>query len=402
MKFCSFSLLLFFQAFCLAQSDLDYFIKSKVEESYNNLDSSIYFVSKAISIKPEFIYYSHRAGLFFKKNDYSKAIEDYKQASQNGENINNYYIAKCYSITHNWEQANIWLRKYLSGNNKLPSNVIKTDTCFEAFKNNILWTEIWKNNWYSNLENYIAEIYYLYSKKANSEIFDVIDTALKYYPQNDELWLWRAKAFELGNNPKEVLLSIDNAIRFNTNRSDLFFMRAKLLNKNGKYKKAITDYTRALNIEPSNILLLKERGLAKIEIGDYNGAFNDLLKYQYFYYKDANSLYYAGKAAYLNKNLQQAINAFSIALKIDNSIANCYFERGRCFLEDNKLDTAFSDFCMAIDLNPNNGEYFFYRGLNYFELKNNTGACSDWEKAKNLNFIQAEQYMLRVCSKINK
>jgi len=399
-----------FLIFCLTlistitfpQSDLEYFIKSKVEESYNKSDTSIYFVSKAISIKPEFIYYSYRASLYFKKNDYNKAVEDFLQASQSGDNINNYNIAKCYSILQNWEQTNIWLRKYLSGNNKLPSNIIKTDSCFETFKNNKLWTEVWKNNWYSNLENYIADIYYLYSKGTDAEIFDVIDSALKYYPQNDELWLWRAKAFEFGNNPKEVLLSFDNALKFNPNRADILCMRAKLLNKNGKYKKAITDYTNALNIEPYNIQLLKERGLAKIEIDDFKGALEDLTKYQSYYYIDANALYYAGKAAYLNKSLQQAIALFSNALKIDNSLANCYFERGRCYLEENKLDTAFNDFCMAIDLNPNDGEYFYYRGLNYFELKNNIGACSDWEKAKNLNFIQAEQYMLRVCSKMRK
>lgn len=385
-----------------AQTDLDYYIKSKVEESYNKIDTSIILVSKAIDLKPESIYYTQRANLFLKNKNYNNAISDFTKASESGNNNSNYEIAKCYALLQNWEQTDIWLRKYLSGSDKTPSNIIKTDSSFTKFKNTEQWTEIWKNNWFSEYENYITDIYYLYKKGFHSDIYDVIDSALKHYPQKDELWLWRAKAFEYGNNPKEVLLSLDNSIKCNPNRADILYLRAKLLFKNGKFKKAIIDYTNALNVEPFNILLLKERGLAKIEVEDYTGAINDFVTYQSFYYKDANAFFFAGKSAYLNKDINKAIDFFSKALNIDNSLANCYNERGRCYLDNGDYNNAFSDFCMAIDMNPNNGEFFYYRGLTYFELKNNIGACSDWEKAKNLNYLQAEQYMLRICSEIKQ
>lgn len=398
-KFCCLLLLIFIiQTLCFPQTDLDYFIKSKVEESYNKVDSSIFLASKAISLKPKSIYYIQRANLYLKNNDYNKAITDFTKASEN--NNANYQIAKCYAFLQNWEQTALWLRKYLSGKNKIPSNVIKTDTSFLKFKNNLLWTEIWKNNWYSDYENYIADIYNLNAKGFNSDIYDLIDSALKHYPQKDELWLWRAKAFELGNNPKEALLSLDKAIKCNPNRADILALRANILEKNGKNKKAITDLSNALNIEPWNMQLLKQLGITKIEITDFNGAIDDLLKYQSFYYNDANSLYFAGHAAYLNNDLPKAIEIFTKALNIDGSNSDCYFERGRCYLDKTNYNTAFSDFCMAIDLNPNKGEYFYYRGLTFFDLKNNIGACSDWEKAKNLNYLQAEQYMLRICSEI--
>ncbi len=400
MKFFVLFYLLTSVCFTFAQSDLDYFIKSKVEESYNKIDTSIILISKAIDIKPESNYYTQRACLYLKNKLYNNAISDFKKVTESGNNNSNYEIAKCNALLQNWEQADIWLRKYLQGTNKLPSNIIKTDSSFTEFKKTFQWTEIWKNNWFSEYENYIADIYYLYKKEVHSDIFDIIDSALKHYPQKDELWLWRAKAFEFGNNPKEVLLSLDNAIKLNPNRADILYLRAKLLYKNGKFKKAITDYTNALNIEPYNIIQLKELGLAKLEITDYNGAINDFIKYQSFYYKDANALYLAGKSAYLNKDNTKAIDFLSKALKIDNSLAYCYNDRGRCYLDKGDYNMAFSDFCMAIDLNPNNGEYFYYRGLTYFELKNNLGACSDWEKARNLNYIQAEQYMLRICSNL--
>jgi len=52
---------------------------------------------------------------------------------------------------------------------------------------------------------------------------------------------------------------------------------------------------------------------------------------------------------------------------------------------------------MAIDLNTTKGEYFYYRGLSYYGKKNKLGACRDWEKARSLNYLEAEQYMLRLC-----
>lgn len=88
--------------FTFAQSDLDYFIKSKVEESYNKIDTSIILISKAINLKPESIYYTQRANLYLKSKDYNNAINDFKKVAESGNNNSNYEIAKCYALIQNW------------------------------------------------------------------------------------------------------------------------------------------------------------------------------------------------------------------------------------------------------------------------------------------------------------
>ncbi|MBI5539902.1 MAG: tetratricopeptide repeat protein [Bacteroidia bacterium] len=388
----------FFNA--IAQSDIDYFIKSKIFEEKGQIDTSISLISEAIAVNPSQLYFKHRAQLFYNSKNVNKALIDFLQVNDSIDSDVKYKIASCYAINKKWDEAEIWLRKYLKTENKIPAILVKSDTVFSKFKLTVNWKNLWDINWYSDYENYITDIYYLSSKGLNSEIFDVVDSALKYFPNKDELWFWRAKAFKFGNNPKEEMSSVDKALKINPTRIDLLLYRANLLRKDGKSKKAIIDYSSVLTLQPWNIKCLKERGISKIEATDYNGAINDLMKCSSYDSEDGVALYYAGHAAFLNENLNQAIEIFSKAVKLNDFNSDSYFERGRCYIDQLKYDLAFSDLCMAVDLKPNNGEYFCYRGLAYFGLKNKLGACHDWEKAKSLDYPKAEEYLLRFCSDI--
>jgi tetratricopeptide (TPR) repeat protein len=391
-------ILIFNLSYTFAQSDFDLFVESKIFEDKGKIDTSIYLISHAISISPEQIYLLHRGQLYFKSKKYNEALNDFILLKDSNNNEIDYKIACCYAALDNFDETDIWLRKYLNLNNKLPSNVIKSEAIFSKFKTTTQWTEIWNKNWYSNYENYISEMCYLYSKGLYSEIFDVVDSALKYFPEKDELWLWRAKAFKFGNNPKEEMISLDKALKINSTRVDILLIRANLLRKDGKSKKAIVDYSSALEIQPWNVKLFKERGISKIESYDYNGAIVDFLKYFSYDINDGSALYYAGHAAFLKGDYKKAIELFTNAIKLESNLVECYFERGRCYLDLLNYETAFTDFCMAIDLKPNNGEIFCFRGLSYFGLKNKLGACHDWQKAKTLEYPKAEEYLLRFCS----
>jgi len=381
----------------ISQSDTEYFIKSKVEIYYNNIDSAIKLVSKSIEINSKSDYLLQRAEYYIVAKKHTEAINDLLRVDESNNN-RNYKLAQCYSKLNDWQNAESYLKKYLLSANKFSENIVKTDSAFIVFKTTKNWEDIWKSNWFNEYENNIAEIYYLSKKSYPQDIFDLLETSIKKYPNSDELWFWRAKAFLFWNNEKEVLNSYNKAIEINPDRTDIIELRADLFMKSNKFVKAISDYSTILLKSPTDIYIYYKKALAEIKNAQYSNAIKDILTYQKYYYKDSKSLNIAGKAAYNNKDLQIAINLFNKSLEINNSSDETYFELGKCYLDENKLDTAFNYFCSAIDINPNNGEYFYYRGLNYFELKNNIGACSDWEKAKNLDYLQAEQYMLRICN----
>jgi tetratricopeptide (TPR) repeat protein len=396
-KVISFLLLVFNFFFSFSQIDIDWFIKAKLAEEKKNNDSAIYFLTQAINIKPESLYLSERAELFLKCKKINQALADYKAAEEKGPEIIKYKIARCYALIDSINETSVYLKKYLSGIDKIPENIVRTDSVFTKIKNTPAWESIWKTNWYNAYEDYLGDLYYLSSKEKNTELFDVIDSALNHYPEKAELWLWRAKAYTFGNNPKEAMRSLDMALKLDPARVDVMILRAEILRKEGKSKKAIADYNSILISQPWNIKYLKERGISKIEAGDYKSAVDDLVLYYKYDTLNMQSLYYAGHACYLSGDLKNAIYYFSASLKINNGMAECYFERGRCYLDQLDYDNAFSDFCMAIDLNNGKGEFFYYRGLTYYGKKNKIGACHDWEKARSLNYLEAEQYMLRLC-----
>jgi len=389
--------LLFNFSYSFSQTDLTWFIKAKLAEDNKYIDSAIYFLTQAIKIQPNVLYLTERAELFYKNKQIKEALTDYKSVVDKGPDLIKYKIARCYALIDSLNETGIYLKKYLSCNDKIPENIVRTDSVFIKLKRTPVWEDIWKMNWYNAYEDYLGELYYLSSNEKNTELFDVVDSALNHYPEKAELWVWRAKAFSLGNNPKEAMRSLDMALKYDPTRVDVMILRAEILRKDGKSKKAIADYNSIINIQPWNIKYLKERGITKIEDGEYKSAIDDLVNYHSYDSLNEMAMYYAGHASYLLKDLKSAIHYFSVSLKINNGMAESFFERGRCYLDQLDYDNAFSDFSMAIDLNSGKGEYFYYRGLTYYGKKNKLGACHDWEKARSLNYLEAEQYMLRLC-----
>ncbi len=381
-----------------SQSDFDYFVKAKIAEEYKQIDTAILFISEALKQKSDPLYFEERAGLYYKNKDLKNALPDYIAASAKGSGQIKYKIASCYSLMDSLSQSASWLKKYLSGTDKIPENVVKTDTVFKKLKESGLWNEIWMKNWYSLYENYLGDIYYLSVNDKYNELFDVLDSALNHFPGKPELWLWRAKAFSCGNNPKEAMRSLDLAIKYDPSRVDVLSMRAEILRKTGKSKKAVADYTSILEIQPWNVKYMKERGFSRMEAEDFTGAEEDFIGCYKYDTLDVNVLFQAGKAVYLKGDLNGALQLFSSCIRKNEWNCDYFFERGKCYYDLQDNEKAFSDFCMAIDLKPNKGEYFYYRGLAYYALKNKIGACHDWEKARSLDFLKAQEYMLRFCA----
>ena len=382
----------------LSQTDSEFFIKAKIAEEYKKTDTAIIFISEALKLKKTALYYEERADLYLSMKNVKSALSDYLSASADGSNEIKYKIARCYSAMDSLSETITWLTKYLSEKNKIPEIIIRTDSVFKKINETNQWGELWRKNWYDNYENYIGDIYYLSVNNKFDEIYEVLDSALLHYPDKPELWLWRAKAFSYGNNPKEAMKSLDNAIKFDPSRVDVLGMRADLLRKTGKSKKAVTDYSSILEIQPWNVKYIKERGNAKMEAEDFANAVSDFLEYYKYDSLDVNSLYMAAKATYLKTDVNEALKLFSKCIEKNSGKCEYYFERGKCYYDLLDNEKAYSDFCMAIDLRPNVGEYFYYRGLTYYALKNKTGACHDWEKAQSLDYLKAQDYMLRYCA----
>ena len=131
----------------------------------------------------------------------------------------------------------------------------------------------------------------------------------------------------------------------------------------GNYQGAVADYTKAIEINPSDADLYYYRGGAKEDLKDYQGAIADYTK----------------------------------AIEINPSDADWYSFRGfaKSQLEDYK--GAIDDYTKAIEIDPLDQYFYIGRAANKVFLGDPQGSCSDLRKAADLGHTYAIEWVRKQC-----
>jgi len=133
------------------------------------------------------------------------------------------------------------------------------------------------------------------------------------------------------------------------NQAEFYFNQGVAWNEKGDYDKAISEYTKAIEINPSLAEAYNNRGLA----------------------------YAQGKGQY-----DKAISDCTKAIEINPSLAEAYNNRGLAYAQGKgQYDKAISDCTKAIEINPSLEEAYSNRGLAYLLLGQSQPGCHDLQKA---------------------
>ena len=147
-------------------------------------------------------------------------------------------------------------------------------------------------------------------------------------------------------------------------------------------KSALELYRRALQINPFNAEAKQmiEKIKQEIETGGSQGLVS---KIEYWTDK--------AQAASDAGNFDEAVTAYTNALKLDPENASLYVNRGISYRKSNRLRNAVEDYTKAIELQPNEIAYL-YRGMAYSLQNKYQNATADFEKALSINPTLAEAY----------
>lgn len=145
----------------------------------------------------------------------------------------------------------------------------------------------------------------------------------------------------------------------NKNDDDLFYsaLSAK------KTLSAIELYTEAIRINPNNSSAFNNRGVMRIQTGDFFEAIND----------------------------------FNKAIELNPNSATAYINRGAVKAKIGDIESAMNDYQMAISLNPKSSIAFYNLGTLNFKIRRYHDAEKCFEKALELNPACSEAYIYRGC-----
>jgi len=149
----------------------------------------------------------------------------------------------------------------------------------------------------------------------------------------------------------------------------------------GNWTGAITDFTKAIQLDPLNATIYYQRGLARTEQSDRQGAIAD---YTQTISLDPNmkEAYYQRAVALTEKgDLEAAMQDYAEAIQLDPTNAGVYYNRGLARAGKNDLYGAIDDFTKAIEIAPDNAGFYYNRGLVWAKIGGLEAAVDDFTQA---------------------
>jgi len=212
----------------------------------------------------------------------------------------------------------------------------------------------------------------------------------------------------------QAITDFTKALGVDPSMAEPYFYRARAYEKKEKYDQAIKDFSKAIEMEPKMAPIYADRGRVYFLKGLYDQAISDCSKalellptMDIAYHIRADSYnakgmkqeamadYERAAAAYIEKGLEiaksgkydDAIRRFNSSIKLSTKhSSSAYYHRGVAFEKKGDHLKAINDYSEAIRLNPQFAEAYLRRGYVFAQkLGDYENAKKDWEKALGLD-----------------
>tara|TARA_B100000700_G_scaffold307937_1_gene385003 strand:- start:973 stop:1578 length:606 start_codon:yes stop_codon:yes gene_type:complete len=142
-----------------------------------------------------------------------------------------------------------------------------------------------------------------------------------------------------------------------------YIIRGMKKGGSGDNSGAISDFSKAIEINPRSLEAYFNRGVARSRSGDYDGAISDYSK-------------------------MLEINPMNFKMNF-----NAYYNRGSAKRKSGDYDGAISDYSKALEINPRDKRVLVNRGISKSQMGDLKGACSDWREASSLGSERAANWV---------
>jgi tetratricopeptide (TPR) repeat protein len=182
----------------------------------------------------------------------------------------------------------------------------------------------------------------------------------------------------------KAILSFNSAISKNSNNPIVYLVRGASLEATQQPHKALQDYTKAIELDPSLIEAYKRRGLLYLSfdsLEEYGKAIGDLSKVIQSSERDSEAYFSRAKAYVAIEDYISAIADYDHVINLDANHAQARFLRGCLLSQIGDYQSSVLDFNQFISLNPQVFAGYYQRANSFVNLEDYKSAIKD------LNFL---------------
>lgn len=391
---------LFHTTSCFAQKNQLNWYRAIAAFENEDLKMAKAWLDSAIVLNPKNANYILKLGeVFFIEEEFDVALGQFQQVEKQKMGIASLWIAKTLAKKGEKSQAIKELKRYLEQPDKVPEVEILLDPAFDVLKTSVEWNDLWKNDYYSANDRFLAEIAYLFSRNNLDEIVDALSLRIEKSRTNHRLYALRGEAFFKLGSFKSAEADFSEAIQRSKRNPVYYKWRAECRVNLKQHKGALNDIYEALSLSEGNPKYLIIRAKALLGLGNYTDAANDIKQYQTYYPNDISSYLQLASISFENANYLDALFALGKVIRTGNANADCYELRGIIYTKSENWELAIVDFSKAIEMDPSRANSLGLRGETLIKQGNFQQGCVDLKEAKERGYFKAQELLYKHCRK---
>lgn len=194
-------------------------------------------------------------------------------------------------------------------------------------------------------------------------------------------------------NAELALFELSRVISLEPDHPEVFEQRAEILSPLGRISEALSDLTRAIQLQPS-ARLYRHRGTLHFISEDYIAAHEDFQRSLELNQNQPIAVLYKGLTFFHRGLLKEAIETFKEALKQKSNFIEAYKSLGQAYRELGNFEAAMENFQKALMLNQNHVQTLQLRGIMLYHHGSLQEALKNFKRCLQLEpYNEVCQYM---------
>jgi tetratricopeptide (TPR) repeat protein len=187
------------------------------------------------------------------------------------------------------------------------------------------------------------------------------------------------------------------ALQKKPNRAEYHILQAYIMTEMGESRQAVKHAETAVDLLPDNWKALYCLALARFSGGDFLGA---SIEYSKAIEIDPSQFQlYEGRGHAKSKMNDQlgALEDFNLAIMLKPAYIKAYYGRGMANFKLGKYQAAIVDFTSVLMRELDHAQAYYYRGVSRRMMGDMSNSCSDFDKAAKLGMLEASEELRKNC-----